>query len=165
MNARKTLVSLLTAGVFAVAATASLAHGGPAGHGMMGGASPEAATQRLADLKTALKLTPAQQSAWSGYEQAVARAASGRAKLHESMEGVRGQPEAMADWRVAMLKFNAQSADEINQARKALVATLSPEQKSALEQFRPGPGSFAGRGGHGHDRHGAEGCATPGQPS
>lgn len=173
MNARKTLVSLLSAGALAVAASAALAHGpgyGWGGGAMMGG-SPEVVTQRLGDLKGALKLTAQQESAWSSYEQAVTRAAAGRAKLFESMQGARGQPDALGDLRVSMMKFNAQSADEINQARKALVATLTPEQKTSFDQFRPGPGPYAGRGpgygpGHGPGygpRSGA--CPMWGQPT
>jgi hypothetical protein len=61
------------------------------------------------------------------------------------MQGMRGNPDAMADARVAMLKFNARSAEEINNARKALTATLTPEQKATFEQFR-GPGMMAGDG-------------------
>jgi Spy/CpxP family protein refolding chaperone len=132
------------------------------------GMQPEAVNQRLAQVKDAMKLSPDQQNAWSTYEQAVKRAVDGRAKLHESMQASRGQADAMGDAHVAMMKFNAQSAEEINNARKALVAALSPEQKAKFEQLR-GPGAMAG-GGPGHGRgegwhrgagQGAGPCAAP----
>jgi hypothetical protein len=65
----------------------------------------------------------------------------------------------MADQRVAMMKHNAQAAEEINGLRKALVATLSAEQKATFEHYAMGPriarGPGAGPGpggGRGHGR-------------
>jgi hypothetical protein len=68
----------------------------------------------------------------------------------------RGDAQAMADQRVAMMKHNAAAAEEVNELRKALVATLTPEQKATFEQFAPGhrfaggPGAAGARHGHGH---------------
>lgn len=149
MQARKTLIALLMTSALAASAGAALAHGPGPGHGpgrgVGMGPNAEWAAQRMADLKSALQLTPAQDGAWAAYQDAYKRALDGRAKLHESMQGMRGNPDAMADARVAMLKFNAQSAEEINNARKALTATLTPEQKATFDQFR-GPGMMAGGG-------------------
>ncbi len=144
MSPRNTIATLIATTTLSVGSLA-FAHSPGAGPGpgpghMAGqrgmGMQPEAVNQRLAQVKDALKLSPDQQNAWTSYEQAVKRGADGRAKLHESMQASRGQPDAMGDAHVAMLKFNAQSAEEINNARKALVATLSPEQKTTFESFR-----------------------------
>jgi Spy/CpxP family protein refolding chaperone len=149
MQARKTLIALLMTSALAASASVALAHAPGQGHGpgrgVGMGPNAEWATQRMADLKSALKLTPAQDAAWASFEDAQKRAFDGRAKLRESMQGMRGNPDAMADARVAMLKFNAQSAEEINNARKALATTLTPEQKATFDQFR-GAGMMAGGG-------------------
>jgi hypothetical protein len=153
MKARMTLIALALAG--AVATTGALAHGGMGygphgGPGMRGPATPEQATQRLAPLKDALKLQPNQMAAWNAFEGKVKANAQARAKLRESMPAPANR-DAMADFRVSMMKFNAQAADETNQARKALVATLTPEQKATFDSFRPGP--MAGGPGYGQGRH------------
>lgn len=161
MKARMTLIALALAG--AVAATGALAHGGfgpghgaGQGPGARGPATPEQVTQRLAPLKDALKLQPNQLAAWNAYEGKITANAQARAKLREAMPAPANR-DAMADFRVSMMKFNAQAADETNQARKALVATLSPEQKATFDNFRPGPMAGGGPGyGPGH-RHGGPG--------
>ncbi len=152
MSRRNTIAILIAAtslSLGSVALAQSAGAGAGPGPGPMAGQrgmgmQPEAVNQRLAQVKDTLKLSPDQQNAWSAYEQAVKRAADGRAKLHESMQASRGQPDAMGDAHVAMMKFNAQSAEEINNARKALVAVLSPEQKAKFDSMRAG----AGHGGH-----------------
>jgi protein CpxP len=186
MNARKHIAhTVARKSIFSIVAVSTLALGGavlaqtPAtapnnsaavspttapmrGHG--GGMQPEAVTQRLAQVKDALRLSPDQQGAWSSYEATVKRAAEGQARMHESMRATHSAgstPDAMDDARVAMLKQNAQSAEEINNARKALVAVLSPEQKSTFDKLRPG----AKRGERVHGGHGAPGAAPQRQPS
>jgi periplasmic protein CpxP/Spy len=183
MNARKHIAhTVARQSIFSIVAVSTLALGGavlaqtPAtapnssaagspttapmrGHG--GGMQPEAVTQRLAQVKDALRLSPDQQGAWSSYEATVKRAAEGHARMHESMQSARSTPDAMDDARVAMMKQNAQSAEEINNARKALVAVLSPEQKSTFDKLRPG----AKRGERAHGGHGAPGAAPQRQPS
>jgi hypothetical protein len=159
MNARTKLIAVAL--VAALAAGTALAHGGM-GHGPHGGPgargplTPEQVTQRLAPLKDALKLQPNQQGAWNAYEARIAANAQARAKLRESMPAPADR-DAMADFRVSMMKFHAQAAEDTNVARKALVATLTPEQKATFDSYRPGP--MAGRGdgyGPGH-RHGGPG--------
>jgi LTXXQ motif family protein len=158
MTPRKSLLALLTAAALAATATAALGHT-PTASGRGPGAQPELAAQRLAEMKAALRITPDQQAVWNNYEQAVSRAAAGRGKLHESMSEARGRTDAMDDLRVGMMKFNAQAAEDINAARKALVARLSPEQARAFEATRAG-----GRGpGFGHGGgYGAGGGFGPG---
>jgi hypothetical protein len=161
MKARMTLIALTLAG--ALTTTGAMAYGvyGPGrgagyGPGVRAPATPEQVTQRLAPLKDALKLQPDQMAAWNAFEGKVTANAQARAKLRESMPAPADR-DAMADFRVSMMKFNAQAADEANQARKALLATLSPEQKATFDSYRPGPMAGGGPGyGPGH-RHGGPG--------
>lgn len=175
--ARKSIFSIVAAGTLALGGAAmaqapAATPGNPAagsaatapmrGHGAP--MQPEAVTQRLAQVKDALRLSPDQQGAWSGYEATVKRAAEGHAQMHASMQATHSAgstPDAMDDARVAMMKQNAQSAEEVNNARKALVAVLSPEQKSTFDKLRPG----ARRGDRAHGGHGAPGAAPQRQPS
>jgi hypothetical protein len=157
MNARISLIALGVAA--ALAAGSALAHGGM-GHGPRGPMTPEQVTQRMTPLKEALKLQPNQVAAWNAYEGRITANAQARAKLHETKPAPADR-DAMADFRVTMMKFKAQAAEETNSARKALVATLTPEQKTTFDNFRPGsmaggpggtgygPGHRHGGGGHG----------------
>jgi hypothetical protein len=155
MKSRMTMIAAaLAASMLAATAYAHGGHGwgggpGPgAGRGDMRGPAPEQMAQRMTErltaLKGALKLQPNQTAAWDAYEAKVAANMQARAKMHEAMPA-RGDRDAMADFRVTMMKFNAQAADEANQARKALTATFSAEQKATFDSFR-GPGAMAGAG-------------------
>ncbi len=176
MQAKTTIVSLAVVSLFAAAASA-LAYGpgprGGMGFGPGAGAQMdpawhvERAQARLDFLKSALKLQPAQLPAWDAYEARVKTEAQTRAQLRESMFAARGDTQAFADQRVTMMKHNAQAADDINQVRKALYASLSDEQKATFDQnamgprfargpaagaqpgFGPGSGYGPGRGGRG----------------
>jgi len=68
--------------------------------------------------------------------------------MRQSMIDSRGDSQAIADQRVAHMKRNAQAAEEVNGLRKALVATMSAEQKSTFDQYAAGPmnGMRGGRG-------------------
>ncbi|MFN7573018.1 MAG: Spy/CpxP family protein refolding chaperone [Betaproteobacteria bacterium] len=117
------------------------------GKGMM---APHQQAARLAALKDALKLQPAQMDAWNGFEARLVAQRDARSKHFEQMQKLRDDPDALADFRVATLQERAKDAAETNTARKALVATLTPEQKVTFDSFRRGP---MGPGGPGH-RHG-----------
>ena len=157
MQAKKSVLSLAIAGLFVVAGTA-FAHGpGPqgGGMGMMGpraGAPLDPAQQaervqaRLSGLKDALKLQTAQQDAWNAYEAKVKSEAQARAQMRQGMLEKRGDAQAMADYRVTMMKHNAQAAEEINGLRKALAATLNAEQKATFDQYSMGPRFARGPG-------------------
>jgi len=175
MKATTSLLSLVIAGLCA-ATGAAFAYGpGPqSGMGPRAAASLDPAQRaermqsRLNTLKEALKLQPAQLDAWNTYATAVTTEAQVRAQMRQSMLDSKGDSQAIADQHVAHMKRNAQAAEELNGLRKALVATLSAEQKTAFEQYAPGPrggmrggghgpgfGHGAGAGGMGHGR----GCA------
>jgi hypothetical protein len=157
MNARMKLMTVAL--VAALSTGAALAHGGMGygphgGPGMRGPVSAEQVTQRLAPLKEALKLQPNQVAAWNAYESKIAGNAQARSKMREAMPAA-GDRDAMADFHVTMMKFNAQAAEETNIARKALVATLSAEQKTTFDNYRPGPMAGARGDGYGPGhRHG-----------
>jgi Spy/CpxP family protein refolding chaperone len=163
MQAKKTMLSLAVVGAIA-AAGAAFAYGpGPQGGGigMMGPRSgapmdpalhAERVQARLDALKDALKLQAGQVDAWNAYEARVKSGAEARAQLRQEMQAHRGDPEAMADYRVTMMKHNAQAAEEINGLRKAFVATLTAEQQATFNEysmsprFARGPGAGPGFG-------------------
>jgi len=162
MQAKKSILSLAIVGLFAAAGSA-LAYGpGPQGGGMRMGGPPVDAAQhaermqlRLSTLKEALKLQPGQIDAWSAYEARVKAEGQVRYEMRQAMHQQQGDAQALADQRVAMMKHRAQAADEINGLRKALVATLTPEQKATFDQYSMGPrmrggGPGAQGGKHGH---------------
>lgn len=162
MNARMKLMAVAL--VAALSAGTALAHGGMGygphgGTGARGPMTPEQVTQRLAPLKDALELQPSQLGAWNAFEGKITANAQARNKLREARPAPTDR-DALADFRVTMLKFNAQAAEETNAARKALVATLTPEQKATFDGFRPGHGPMAGGRGDGYGpghRHGGGG--------
>jgi hypothetical protein len=69
--------------------------------------------------------------------------------MRESMFDSRGDAQAMGDQHTAMMKHNAQAAEDINGLRKALLATFSAEQKATFDQYAPGPGQWRGMQGRG----------------
>lgn len=150
MKIRPTLVALALAG--ALASGTALAHSGPRhGDGPRGPITVEQVSKRLGNLKAELKLQPAQTAAWDAFEAKVVSNTKARLALRESRPRTDDR-DARMDFRVRMMKFNAQAAEEALAARKALVATLTPEQKATLDRFGPGK-----RSGSGHHRQGHEG--------
>lgn len=111
----------------------------------------ERTQQRLAHLKVDLKITAAQDKAWSAYvAQATRQAEAAKvrfAKLpdREAREKL-SAPERMA-LRTAALKQRVADEEAIQPAFKALYATLTPEQQKRVERE---VGRGHGRGG----RHG-----------
>jgi Spy/CpxP family protein refolding chaperone len=115
---------------------------GAAMGGMHGFDSPAVTAARLSDAKAALSITPAQESAWAAYEAQVRQLAETRQALHASMWAQMQDPKATIDHNAqheAMTRLFALQAE----ARDALFAVLTPEQKSLFDQpFGPrGPGA------------------------
>jgi len=138
---RVTMKLAALAVVGALAATTALAHGGHGRWEGRGAAPPAAVGERLEALEAALKLQPAQAASWAAFESTLVANAQERARLRQAMPD-RADREALADFRVAMMKFNARAAEQANDARRALVATLTPEQRATFERFaqaRGGP--------------------------
>jgi len=109
--------------------------------GMRGVDSPAVTAARLGDMKAALKVTPAQESAWSTYEAQVRQQVQTRQAFHNAMLAQMQDPKVAIDHNAqheAMSKLVAAQTE----ARNALYAVLTPEQKAFFESPR---GSGYGR--------------------
>ncbi len=128
--------------------------GSGAGHGMHhAGPSADAATQ-LAATKAELKITAAQEAAWQAFETVVLQQASARQALRAGLQARMQDPAAAASvdhqaQREAMQKLRQNEQAARDQARQALYAVLSPEQKALADQ-RLGAGQGKHKGGHRH---------------
>jgi periplasmic protein CpxP/Spy len=120
----------------------------------MFGNHQERMAKRQAELKTKLKITPAQESAWTTFTAAMQPPAGG-------MMGMRHDPKVKAEMdklstperidkmqamRAERMKTMGAEMDKRGAATKAFYAVLSSEQKAVFDAITP----FAGRhGGHG----------------
>jgi Spy/CpxP family protein refolding chaperone len=135
------------------------------GYGMgpgMGAAGPEgeaALAGSLAALKTELKITPAQETAWTTYEKQTRQQAESMQAMHQQMqEQMHGQQAAgktPADFealRAAMFKLRQANAEARAVVVKDLYAVLTTEQKAVADRrlggraFGPGQGRGYGAG-------------------
>jgi len=101
--------------------------------GMHGFDSPAVMTARLGDLKATLKITPAQEPAWATYEAQVRQQVQTRQAFHTAMLAQMQDPKATIDHNTqheAMTKLFAAQTE----ARNALYAVLTSEQKAVFEQ-------------------------------
>jgi hypothetical protein len=124
---------------------------------------------RLQTLETALNLQPNQKAAFDVYANRLKAEAQARVEtrksFHEEMQALKGDRQALADRFVAMAQRRAQTLGEINELRKSLVAVLTLQQVTVLDQQEPGPGmammmEAPGKRGPGHGmkhRGGAKG--------
>ncbi len=134
-------------------------------HGMRGeGFDPARVDARLNAMATALQLQPNQQAAWEAYAGKVKNQAAVRAKMRADMIAVMNDRQKALELRAEHMKANGAALSDIAQARAALSAVLSPEQKTTLDNF--GRGQMRGYGyghghGHGHGYGGGRGCGGP----
>jgi Spy/CpxP family protein refolding chaperone len=118
--------------------------GGP---GMMGGGGYGYNVEdRLAAQKSALKITPEQESAWSAYADVAKKQFDVMLAQREAMW--KSAPSSSADRFELHSKFMAQRAQQheaLSTAYKSLYAVLTPEQRALADQrggFGPrGPGA------------------------
>lgn len=113
---------------------------------------------RLAYLKTALKITDAQETQWQAFadvqrkhaREADQRMQERRARMEQDTRPARPGAVERMEFRQKMLATQSQRLGEMIEAGKPLYAALSPEQqKIADELLAPrGRGKF-----HGHGRH------------
>ena len=122
---------------------------GPMGHGMgpQGSGNPAAAAEwRLASLKSDLKITAAQESAWKAYADQSKQQAEAMQKL---MSDMHGSAQATAPERLELrnqaMKKRQEQIEKGSAAFKDLYAVLSPEQKALADQ-RVGFGMMGGMG-------------------
>ncbi len=117
------------------------------GMGPRGFGNPSAmADARIAYLKSELKITAAQESAWKKFaDQAKQRADAMQALRTEAQ----GSPQATAperlDLRNQLMKKRVDQMEKSAAALKDLYAVLSPEQRTIVDQ-RAGFGRMGGRG-------------------
>jgi hypothetical protein len=122
---------------------------GPMGHrmGRQGYGNPVAAAEgRLASLKSELKITAAQESAWKVFADQSKQQADAMQAL---MATVQGSAQATAperlDQRNQIMKKRQEQMEKGTAAFKELYAALSPEQKALADQH-VGFGRMGGRG-------------------
>lgn len=120
---------------------------GPMGRGMgpQASANPAAAAEwRLSSLKSELKITAAQESAWKTFSDQAKQQADAMQKL---MASVQGSAQATAPERLELRNQVMKQRDEQmakgTNAFKELYAVLSPEQKALADQRM---GMMGGRG-------------------
>jgi len=131
--------------------------GGPGFHGPMGAmrggpmfGDPSArGEQHLADLKGRLNITPAQDSPWQAFADAVKKQAQTMVAMRASMQAPAGTTTERMDQRIAFMKLGLDNMQAVDSAAKQLYAVLTTEQKAAFDQA--GRGFGPGRGmGQGH---------------
>jgi len=119
------------------------------GQGYRGqGFDPARFDARMNALAGALKLQANQQAAWDAYAGKIKAQAESRTKLRAEMAAVVNDRQKALELRAEHMKANAAAMSDIAQSRAALIAVLSPEQKTTLDAY--------GRGG----RSGGRGCGA-----
>ena len=123
--------------------------GGGPGWGHMGGYGmgfggygydmSQAAAARLADFKSALKITPDQEGRWKAYESAVTEQAKAmqalRDQVHEQWRKVKpgdAVPDMSAQYQ-AMFALRQSGWEKQNKALKELYAALAPDQQALMD--------------------------------
>jgi protein CpxP len=118
----------------------------------------ERAEARLAYLKTALKITDAQQAQWNAFadvqrkhaREADQRMQERRARMEQGARPARPSAVERMEFRQKMLATQSQRLGELIEAGKPLYAALSPEQQKIADQLLAprGHGKAHGRGRH-----------------
>lgn len=168
------LTSLGLGGAYAQPAGPTGPFGGPEfcphgpGMGMMGGRGGQAAqakgkskmdfaanaAARLEQLKTELKLTPAQEKAWQAFADQSKQQMGQMQTMRDQFQPPAANapqppmPERM-DKAIEFMKQRLTHMEAMNASMKELYATLTPEQKTVVEKHfaqRPAQGQGQGRG-------------------
>jgi periplasmic protein CpxP/Spy len=146
----------LTLGGAALAMTTPAWAKGDNCHGGMGHGSADKAADRHTQLKAALQLTPAQESAWQRYQQShPARGSHAGMSGHSGRaDGAAGQalstPARMEQMLAARKAHDAQLGEHL-EALKAFYAALTPQQQATFdEHHRQGHRSMHGMRKHQH---------------
>jgi hypothetical protein len=124
------------------------------GHGPMGyGMGPQAygnpsamADARIAYMKSELKITAAQESAWKAFaDQAKQQAEAMQALMTSAQGSAQATAPERLELRNQIMKKRQEQMEKGTAAFKDLYAVLSPEQKALADQGF-GPGMMGGRG-------------------
>jgi len=113
--------------------------GGMGGPGMMGGTY--SIEDRLAAQKSALKITPEQERAWTAYADVAKKQSDAMLAQHEAMW--KSAPSSSAERFELSSKFmqeRAQQHEALSAAYKELYTVLTPEQRAAADQRTGGYG-------------------------
>ncbi len=107
---------------------------GPA-HGRMAGVDhANIVDSRLADLKTQLNITTAQDAAWQAFADAAKQQVTGMQAMRAQMQAESGTaPERMAQ-RASAMQQRAEGMTSMSKALGGLYAVLTPEQKTIADQ-------------------------------
>jgi hypothetical protein len=112
------------------------------------------AESRLAGLKSELKITAAQESAWNAFaENAKQQAAAMQALMTSAQGSAQATAPDRIEQRTQVMKKRQEQMEKGTAAFKELYAALSPEQKALADQ-RVGFGMMGGRG-FGFNRRGS----------
>jgi len=127
-------------------------HGGMYG-GMYGGGPAAMSAQYLTGLKTALAITPQQETAWQAFaakasEQAAVMQAT-HLQQHQAIDATTPAPDRMAQ-RLGLMTQHLAGMQAVNAAFKDLYAVLTPQQRSVADQQF----GFMGSRGFGRGMHG-----------
>src|SRR5574341_394480 len=125
--------------------------GGGIGGGMGGGMGPGMmganAEERLAAQKASLKITPAQEKAWSAYAGVVKKQSDAMRAQHEAMW--KSAPSSSAesyDLHSKFMQERAKQHEALSAAYKELYSALTPEQRAITDQgYGYGPRGPGGR--------------------
>jgi periplasmic protein CpxP/Spy len=109
----------------------------------------ERMTQRLADLKQKLQITPTQESAWTAYTNALQPTQMQRPHRDEFAQLT--TPERIDRMRQLRTQRMAEM-DQRGEATKGFYATLTPEQKKVFDA-QTLRGAWGGGGDQHHHRH------------
>jgi LTXXQ motif family protein len=111
---------------------------------MQGPEAPATVSARLADSKAQLKITSAQEAAWSKYAALVTQQAEAHANMRTQMHAQMSDPKTAstadhAAQRETMHKFKQDNLAARNTALTDLYAVLTPEQKTVADRRLQGP--------------------------
>ena len=107
--------------------------------------------KRLAELKNELKLTPAQEPAWTAFTTALQPGERPARLDHKDMAQLT-TPERIDKMR-ALRAQHAAEADRRGEATKAFYAALTPEQQKTFDAKAQRQHRGPGKGGERHHRH------------
>lgn len=128
------------------------------GHGRMDPAKMEAMhAKHLADLKTRLKITPAQEGAWTTFTGAMKPQARTMDRPDRAAFDKLSTPERIDKMRELRAKHHADrqaAADQRDQAVKTFYATLTDEQKKVMDAEHARMGKQMERWREGHHKDG-----------
>jgi hypothetical protein len=108
---------------------------------------------RIAFIKAVLKITPAQEQAFTGFADAMRANFKDRATTWEQMRANHDKPKTAVDrleTRIHMTQLRAQAEERFLAAFKPLYATLSPDQQKVANHLAAFVAHRGHHGWHGH---------------